>query len=154
MARAQAKHTLKIALSKLRLHKIAKKGESQLIGGGCDEEAAADHRQTEPLLLFFPPPFLILIKVSVQDKQCLPTLQFKHRPAETRALTSKCSLTSYFNLCVKSMELDLYISSLLGMLPCYFSTSMKLYGASLSEQHTGPPEVLLPGLCTVYAMLC
>lgn len=34
---------------------------------------------TERLRHFFFPPFLILIKVLVQDKQCLPTLQFKQR---------------------------------------------------------------------------
>lgn len=40
----------------------------------------ADHRETEPFLFsFFFPPFLILIKGPVQDKQCLPTLQFKQR---------------------------------------------------------------------------
>ena len=34
---------------------------------------------TERLSHSFFPPFLILIKVLVQDKQCLPTLQFKQR---------------------------------------------------------------------------
>ena len=53
------------------------------------------HRQTVPflllLLLFFffffkfsPFPFLILIKGPVQDKQCLPTLQFKQRGPQRR----------------------------------------------------------------------
>lgn len=57
-----------------------------------DEEAVADHRETQS---FCPHPLLILIKGPLQDKQPLPTLEFTQpRPAETRVMISKRSLTS------------------------------------------------------------
>ncbi len=113
------------------LHKIAKRGESRIIGGGCDEEAVADHRETEPFLLFFPPPFLILIKGPLQDKQCLPTLQFKQRgPLRPK----RWFLNVHWQvglICVLSRWRWTYIYLFYFPcipLSCYFSTSVKLYG--------------------------
>lgn len=98
---------------------------------------------------FFSPPFLISIKGPVQDKQCLPTLQFKQQgPLRPK----RWFLNVHWQvglICALSRWRWTYIY--LSYLPCiplfrYFSTSAKLYGTPLHEKHTGPPEVLLSGL--------
>lgn len=78
------------------------KREEEKVKSLVDEEAVADHQETEPFSVLCLP-FLILIKGPLQDKQCLPTYAAVQtvEPAETQAMISKRSLTSWFNLCAK-----------------------------------------------------
>lgn len=131
------------------LHKITKKEKVRSL---VDEEAVADHRETEPFcFFFFFTPFLILIKGPLQDKQCLPTLQFTQRGP---LRPERWFLNVHWQvglICVLSRWRWTYIYiylSYLAYIPLsrYFSTSVKLYGTSLHEKHTGPPQVLLSSL--------
>lgn len=100
--------------------------------------------------LFFLPPFLILIKRPVQDKQCLPTLQFKQRgpPRPARWFLNVHWQVGLICVLSRWRWTYIYIFSRLARIPpsCYFSTSVKLYGTCLHEKRTGPPRVLLSGL--------